>query len=1121
VHSSIPMMIVGMFAGMLVEVTVSETQPVPVYNGSFEIPALDRSGLPDGWKLLVGNSCQLDGTVAHDGKTSLILSSAGAKQEIMTHTTFAFEPHRSLHIRIWSQSELKRGKAALVVYWFDQSVRNVGSQALELSGPVTPWTENSFVVTPPASAARLGFHIELSGNGKVWLDELTVTQMPEKHVMKARGIQSSRKPIYMPVDISKNVNMAFIDERDGDGKGGWTDQGDNDLRNFPRGRQMFVGVPFDILDPESHGDKAVIMLGSARNFPNEITISPVPKRFDVLHILHAAAWINNGKAGEYVIRYADGTEAKTDVVADVHLADWWYPVNLSGAPVAWFGSNRIRDLVGVWLMSWVNPNPQKDVASIVLRSTRVVVGICGMTTQEGGPLPTERKLSTIQITLEPESLAVNRGQPLKAKATIYHGTTEAMKIRCELAMYRGSGSDKPLHSLTRELTLDPKQVGLVDFAVEKIDVPVGSYRLVCIARGADDSAQASIPVAVMPESFHGADVKATKFYGYGMMYIGAGIMDDFRRIKQGGFDWIAPDLQWQDLEPQPGVYNWAPIDQYIETAKAADIKLGIKTLLFAGISWFDKDLMQGGVIPSNFSTKFAERYTALWQAIIDRYKDEPTIFAWCPTIGSQDNPVGYLDSDTTPAIKSAWRKTLQRNGWTLEKVSSALGEQLSSWDKVDPPTATYANTHGANDYFRLFLQMRKEKAVELYSRLCQTIRAKDPNRPIMLKMGQPWPLDVYDAPNGLWPTGWMQMCRKYDARLVHSNFEDTVAAATLPSMAELYGVKMMIEEGKTPPSPPTTVASVGHGAKYDTMAMEYCVWPAGRRLADWTRLKPVVYRMLEFDREYDNLWVASLQDNLFATSESWPQLLRYNVKFYDLLTKAAFQYHVTDSENIPQVPVDAVLIDANCTRLDDASRRRIDEYVRRGGTYVGQFLTDSEANYALYTQWGFRMKPHMAGRVSLMGTGTSCLAADGFVPEGKDTRTVIKWEDGQPAAVVKKIGAGRIIVAGCGFEGDVASSAGVLQALLAKFGVRQNVKLTPYGAVEVSFKRRGSDLQIGLINRAPTAQTVTIALPRLSSANAKGHDWLDGKDLERIGDSIKVKVDSYEIRLLELSNSAK
>ena len=1102
---------------------VADGQPVAVYNGSFEVAHAADAGAPDGWQRLAGGPVRADAASAHEGKRSLMLSSTGERQEVMTATTFAFEPGMKLELAVWSEAEAVAKPARVVVYWFDQSVRHVGSQVCELPIQAQGWTQTRCALTPPGGAARLGFHCELLGAGTVRIDELRVLQTSgtsERETPMARvqtpAAQAATKAVYVPVDLLKAATRSFTDQHDGDGAGGWTDQGDNDLRRFPRGRQEFLGVPFEILD-DQYGAKSVVMLGDRRGFGNEARIENVPQRFDVLHVLHAAAWLNDGQVGSYVLEYADGGEAAFDVIASRHVADWWHPVDLPEAKVAWYGGNAIRDLVGVWLLSWPNPHPEKEVRAIVLRSTGVVLGICGITTQRGGPMPGAEG-SSLQAAISPDGVVVRRGEPLTAAATINHGDQAARQVRCRVALYRGSRSETPLHVLERELSIEPGQVGRIEYCIEALDVEPGSYRLVCEAASGQERAEVSTPVGVMPAEFEGAKVSATDSWGYGMMYVGEPDEAAFRRIREGGFDWVALDIQWAAIEPSPGVYDWSLVDRFIERAKRAGLKVEIKTLLFLGVPWLTEDITDGRN-PSNFSDEFVARYTLLWQNLVQRYQDEPTVFAWCPTICHQDNPVGFIASDRTPALHRAWRDYLFARGWTLEAVSQRLGRQVGDWSEIEAPDVAYVGEHGVDDYFLAFMKMRKERAVEVYSQLCRTIRRFDATRPIFLKMGMPWPLDVWDSPSGLWPAGWLRMCRTYDAVLMHSNFEDSVMAAILPSMAEGYGVRMMVEEGKVPPNAPCTVGAVGQAGWYGAMGMEFCFWPTGQDLSDWSRLKPTAQRMQAFSRSYDNLWVTFFDDALFAHEKNWERIRRYYIKGYDLLTKLGLQYRVVGSDRLAAMPRDGVLLEANCVRLDDVTRERLDRFVRGGGTLVGQFMTDSEADFKLYNDWGVAMVRHAAGQVVLEG-GLSFPAADGFVPTGKDLRVLMRWEDGRPAAVEKKVGEGRLIVFGCGFENDVAASAAVLRRLLEAVGVRPRVRVEPYGSVQVSVKRRDGTLQIGLINRDPMAKDVTVELAGVSPREHRAYDWLDGVDVP-LKDSggqaaITMRVEPSEIRLIEV-----
>ena len=45
-------------------------------------------------------------------------------------------------------------------------------------------------------------------------------------------MQAEKNYAYAQADLSGQANMGFYDEVAGDGKGGWTDQGENDMRFF-------------------------------------------------------------------------------------------------------------------------------------------------------------------------------------------------------------------------------------------------------------------------------------------------------------------------------------------------------------------------------------------------------------------------------------------------------------------------------------------------------------------------------------------------------------------------------------------------------------------------------------------------------------------------------------------------------------------------------------------------------------------------------------------------------------------------------------------------------------------------------------------------------------------------
>lgn len=201
---------------------------------------------------------------------------------------------------------------------------------------------------------------------------------------------------YHPVSLSRYVNMGFYDPVAGDGKGGWTDQGDNDMRFFltnhtgkEGGREdamevaaapmpkhvTFLGRKFDMIDPKKNGGKAVISLRGQQHgekLPAEVKDIQVDRTADRLWFLHTAGWLGEAKqeVGQFVIHYADHSKVVVPIRAGVEVGDWWDPEPLPQARVAWSGRNLVHAPIGIYLTEWKNPHPEKVIEAIDIVGAR-------------------------------------------------------------------------------------------------------------------------------------------------------------------------------------------------------------------------------------------------------------------------------------------------------------------------------------------------------------------------------------------------------------------------------------------------------------------------------------------------------------------------------------------------------------------------------------------------------------------------------------------------------------------------------------------------------------------------------------------------------------------------------
>ncbi len=197
------------------------------------------------------------------------------------------------------------------------------------------------------------------------------------------------------VDLSPVANISREDDGvTGNDKGGWTDEGINDMYLYPPlpvGETTRNGFSLTLLDPGPDGDQpAALMLRVGAHQTNR----PQSARVDVPNVrgayvvfVHHAIGGSQAQAGDvtaiYTIHYADGQSVEAPMRKGVHLRDWWcrHWWDNSGRD-AWpvhMGRNvytmKWRSLIGLWATQWKNPRP--DVA---------ITGLTFASLDRGGPV---------------------------------------------------------------------------------------------------------------------------------------------------------------------------------------------------------------------------------------------------------------------------------------------------------------------------------------------------------------------------------------------------------------------------------------------------------------------------------------------------------------------------------------------------------------------------------------------------------------------------------------------------------------------------------------------------------------------------------------------------------------
>ena len=171
---------------------------------------------------------------------------------------------------------------------------------------------------------------------------------------------------FATINISDEANTDFVGNTQNDVMG-WTNEGENDLHEFPTGDQVFKGVKFNVVNPDENGRKACIGLSKEQGYKQQSTVK-VNKKAESIYFLHTTN--KNTYCGSITIKYADGSNF-IDYITPKKIINWWYPnikqdlKQMPNLQIAWQGKNNASDNVSVAVYGLNNPNPNKVISEIV------------------------------------------------------------------------------------------------------------------------------------------------------------------------------------------------------------------------------------------------------------------------------------------------------------------------------------------------------------------------------------------------------------------------------------------------------------------------------------------------------------------------------------------------------------------------------------------------------------------------------------------------------------------------------------------------------------------------------------------------------------------------------------
>lgn len=214
--------------------------------------------------------------------------------------------------------------------------------------------------------------------------------------------------------------------------------------------------------------------------------------------------------------------------------------------------------------------------------------------------------------------------------------------------------------------------------------------------------------------------------------------DDFKQIKDLGFEAVKMWLYWGWHERKPGEFDWSESDRFFEFADENGLLVVPNILLELPPSWLKirhvLQTPQGPVTRAHFPSIYipcfddphirsaAERFI---ESVTDRYKDR-SIVHW--DVWNEPRSKGTCCCEASRKLYAQW---LQRRYENIEDYNSFFGKCFDDWESV------VFYIHGGGDYadefnWRLWAAEQLADQVHWVARL---VRKIDPNHPVMCHAG--------------------------------------------------------------------------------------------------------------------------------------------------------------------------------------------------------------------------------------------------------------------------------------------------------------------------------------------------------------------------------------------------
>ncbi|MEI6500003.1 MAG: beta-galactosidase, partial [Armatimonadota bacterium] len=273
-----------------------------------------------------------------------------------------------------------------------------------------------------------------------------------------------------------------------------------------------------------------------------------------------------------------------------------------------------------------------------------------------------------------------------------------------------------------------------------------------LGRPAGRRREAAKPRAAEPRPVSAKDTgtgaTASAFLVYGVPPAG---LDTLARVGRGmdqavlsGNQFVEIQVPWADLEPLPGLYQFALLDKILDLAQDKGLKVKLAPWyladhaprwLFACPACYEdgSSAFIGGshFVPSPSNPFVQQSIVRLWETIARRYRDHPALAGYLVVGPSLD--LGYWHNgllhttDYSPTMLASYRRYLSEVcHHSLAAISQRYGQTVDSWDAVFPPQKDWTQEVDLRPQWVDFLAYQQWELYQWMEREFRVIREQDP-----------------------------------------------------------------------------------------------------------------------------------------------------------------------------------------------------------------------------------------------------------------------------------------------------------------------------------------------------------------------------------------------------------